>query len=67
MPTLQQTIRTRTDGLPKAAVVDAITATVARIGGSVALLRALAEVENERARLRSRRRIRQLGRQQVAP
>ena len=56
MPSIEQTIRARTEGLPKAAVVDAIAATMARIGGGAALLRALAEVEAERAARQARRR-----------
>ena len=57
MPTIEQTIRIKTDGLPKAAVVDAVAATMAKIGGTAALLSALAEVENERARRRGRQRV----------
>ena len=56
MPSLEQTIRSRTEGLPKAAVIAAAAATMAQIGGTAAFLRALAEVENERARQRARRR-----------
>ena len=56
MPSIEQAIRTRTESLPKAAVVDAIAATMNRIGGGAALLRALAEVEAERAQQRARRR-----------
>ena len=56
MPTIEQTIRTRTEAMPKAAVIDAIAATMTRIGGGAALLRALAEVEAERSQRRSRRR-----------
>lgn len=56
MPSIEQAIRARTEAMPKAAVIDAIAATMIRIGGGAALLRALAEVEAERAQQRARRR-----------
>jgi len=52
----QNLLRRRLTGVRKADLADAIIATTCRIGGTAALLAAIADAQNERARQRARRR-----------
>ena len=57
----EEALRRRLNGLPKASLAEAIIATTSRIGGTAALLSAMADAERQRSAQCSRRRVRQAG------